>query len=134
MYDHSIKNKTVFITGGAKNLGGLIATNFGKLGARAIVIHYHGEEADTLAEKKVSELRALGVQAHSIRSDLSSARNMENFFHNAVSMVGKPDIAINTVGMVLKKPMEDTNEDEFDKMCAVNTKSAFFLLRKQENI
>lgn len=47
-----------------------------------------------------------------------------------VAAVGRPDIAINTVGKVLKKPIIETTEAEFDEMSAVNTKSAFFFLKE----
>ena len=48
--------------------------------------------------------------------------------------VGKTDverrIAINTVGMVVKKPMAEVTEEVFDQSCAVNVKSAFFFLKE----
>ena len=43
---------------------------------------------------------------------------------------GVSGIAINTVGMVLKKPIVETTEDEYDRMFAANTKSAFFFLQE----
>src|SRR3546814_15016144 len=48
MTDHSITGKTVLITGGAKNLGGLIARDLAEHGAKAIAIHYNsaGTQAD----------------------------------------------------------------------------------------
>jgi NAD(P)-dependent dehydrogenase (short-subunit alcohol dehydrogenase family) len=44
--------------------------------------------------------------------------------------MGGIDIAINTVGKVLKKPMIDISEAEYDEMTAVNSKSAFFFLKE----
>ncbi len=44
--------------------------------------------------------------------------------------MGGIDIAINTVGKVLKKPMVEVTEAEYDAMSAVNTKSAFFFLKE----
>ena len=38
---HSLQGKTVLIAGGAKNLGGLLATDFAQHGAKAIAIHYN---------------------------------------------------------------------------------------------
>ena len=38
---NTIKDKVVVIAGGAKNLGGLIAEDFAKQGAKAIVVHYN---------------------------------------------------------------------------------------------
>jgi hypothetical protein len=47
-----------------------------------------------------------------------------------VDAVGRPDIAINTVGKVLKKPLMEISEAEYDEMAAVNGKSAFFFLKE----
>jgi NAD(P)-dependent dehydrogenase (short-subunit alcohol dehydrogenase family) len=55
---------------------------------------------------------------------------MEKLFADAVAAVGPPDIAINTVGKVLKKPIVETSEAEYDEMSAVNAKSAFFFLKE----
>ena len=43
MAQHNLKDKTVIITGGAKNLGGLIARKFAEQGAN-LVIHYNSLE------------------------------------------------------------------------------------------
>jgi NAD(P)-dependent dehydrogenase (short-subunit alcohol dehydrogenase family) len=54
---------------------------------------------------------------------------MEKLFADTVSAVGKPDIAVNTVGKVLKKPFVEISEAEYDEMTAVNSKSAFFFIK-----
>lgn len=55
---------------------------------------------------------------------------MKKLFADTVAAIGRPDIAINTVGKVLKKPILDTSEAEYDEMTAVNAKSAFFFLQQ----
>lgn len=40
MATHSIKGKVVFIDGGGKNLGGLIARDLAEQGAKAVAAHY----------------------------------------------------------------------------------------------
>src|SRR5690606_26924599 len=49
---------------------------------------------------------------------------------DASAAMGGIDIAINTVGKVLKKPIAEIGEDEYDEMSAVNAKSAFFFLKE----
>ncbi len=70
------------------------------------------------------------AQAIALQADLTSAAAMEKLFADAVAAVGRPDIAINTVGKVLKKPFTEIDEAEYDEMAAVNSKSAFFFLRE----
>lgn len=130
MTDHTIRGKTVLIAGGAKNLGGLIARDFALQGARAIAIHYNSDATRKDAEATVSAVKAAGAEAVAFQADLTSAAAMKKLFEEAVMAVGKPDIAINTVGKVLKKPMADVTEAEFDEMSAINAKSAFFFLKE----
>ncbi|MBV4458446.1 SDR family oxidoreductase [Pseudomonas sp. COR58] len=128
MPNHSIQDKVVLITGGAKNLGGLLARDLAAHGARAVAIHYNSDASRDAAEDTVQAIRAAGAQALAIQADLSSAAAMERLFAEVVAAFGRPDIAINTVGKVLKKPITEVSEAEYDEMAAVNAKSAFFFL------
>lgn len=130
MADHSIKGKTAIIAGGAKNLGGLIARDLAQQGARAVAIHYNSPGSREDAQATVAAVQAAGAQAVALQADLSTAGAMERLFADAVAAVGRPDIAINTVGKVLKKPFTEITEAEYDEMAAVNAKSAFFFLRE----
>jgi NAD(P)-dependent dehydrogenase (short-subunit alcohol dehydrogenase family) len=130
MVDHVIKGKTILIAGGAKNLGGLIARDLAAHGAKAIAVHYNSAAAKAEADATVAAIKAAGAQAAAFQADLTAAGANEKLFADAVAAFGRPDIAINTVGKVLKKPIVETSEAEFDEMSAVNTKSAFFFLKE----
>ncbi|WJI14170.1 SDR family oxidoreductase [Pseudoxanthomonas winnipegensis] len=130
MTDHSLQGKTVLIAGGAKNLGGLLATDLAKHGARAVAIHYNSASTKADADKTVAEIKATGAKAFAFQADLTTAAAMEQLFADAKAAMGSIDIAVNTVGKVLKKPMTEISEDEFDQMSAVNSKSAFFFIKE----
>lgn len=131
MVSHTIKDKTVLITGGAKNLGALIARDVATSGARAIAIHYNSAATKESADKLVTELESAGVsKVVAIQADLTTAKAVEGLFKDTVRAIGKPDIAINTVGKVLKKPILEIDEEEYDEMFAVNTKVAFFFVKE----
>jgi len=130
MADHSIKGKTVLIAGGGKNLGGLIARDLAEQGARAIAIHYNSAAAAAETEATLVAIRAAGAEAVAFQADLTSAASMEKLFADTIAAIGRPDIAINTVGKVLKKPFTEISEAEYDAMTAVNSKTAFFFLKE----
>ncbi len=130
MTAHSIKDKVVLITGGAKNLGGLIARDLATHGAKAIAIHYNSPSSKADADATVAALQNLGTKAIALQGDLTSAAAMSKLFADTIASVGRPDIAINTVGKVLKKPFSEISEAEYDEMTAVNSKSAFFFLKE----
>ena len=129
MSRNDVKGKVVLIAGGGKNLGGLLSKNFAAKGAR-LVIHYNSEGARAESEKTLAEVRAMGAEAILIQGDLTKVENVARLFDEAVARFGGIDIAINTVGMVLKKPFTDTTEAEYDTMFGVNSKSAYFFLQE----
>lgn len=130
MTNHTIAGKTVLIAGGAKNLGGLLATDFARQGAKAVCIHYNSAAALADAEKTAGAVRAAGAAATILQADLTTAGAIEKLFVDTKAAMGSIDIAINTVGKVLKKPFVEITEAEFDEMDAVNNKSAFFFLKE----
>jgi len=130
MADHSIQGKVALIAGGAKNLGGLIARDLAAHGAKAVAIHYNSAASKADADATVAAVKQAGAQAVAFQADLAGAGAMERLFADTVAAVGKPDIAINTVGKVLKKPLAQISEAEYDEMSAVNAKAAFFFLKE----
>ncbi|WP_028008046.1 SDR family oxidoreductase [Solimonas flava] len=130
MADHSIQGKVVLIAGGAKNLGGLIARDLAAHGAKAVVIHYNSDATRADAEATVAAVKAAGAEALALQANLTTAAAVGKLFADAVDAFGRPDIAINTVGKVLKKPIVEISEAEYDEMSAVNAKTAFFFLKE----
>ncbi|WP_421882782.1 SDR family oxidoreductase [Methylibium sp.] len=127
---HSIQGKVVLIAGGAKNLGGLIARDLAQQGAKAVAIHYNSAASKADAEATLEALQKAGAKAIALQGDLTSAASVEKLFADTVAAFGRPDIAINTVGKVLKKPITEISEAEYDEMSAVNAKTAFFFLKE----
>lgn len=130
MTDHIIGGKTVLIAGGAKNLGGLLARDLAQYGARAVAIHYNSPATKAAADETVAAIKNAGAKAVAFQGNLTTADAVEKLFADTIAAVGRPDIAINTVGKVLKKPFVDISEAEYDEMAAVNSKSAFFFLKE----
>ncbi len=130
MTTHSLSGKSVLIAGGAKNLGGLISRDLASHGAKAIALHYNSDSSAQAAEETAAAVRAAGAEAVVLKGDLTSAAAMETLFGDATDRLGAIDVAINTVGMVLKKPILETSETEYDQMAAINSKAAFFFLKE----
>ncbi|MGJ4860738.1 SDR family oxidoreductase [Labrys sp. KNU-23] len=130
MADHSIKGKVALIAGGAKNLGGLLARDLAAQGAKAVAIHYNSAATKAAADETVAAINAAGAKGVAFQGDLTSAGAVEKLFADTIAAVGRPDIAVNTVGKVLKKPFVEISEAEYDEMTAVNSKTAFFFLKE----
>ena len=126
----SIEGRTVLIAGGAKNLGGLLARDLAGQGAAGIAIHHHSDSSRDDAEATAKAVEAAGAKALVLKGDLTTDAANAKLFEDAKSALGKIDIAINTVGEVLRKPIVETTEDEYDRMFAVNSKAAYFFIKQ----
>lgn len=129
MSRNDLKDKVVLIAGGGKNLGGLLSKDFAAKGAK-LAIHYNSEGSRAESEKTLAEVQALGAEAFLFQGDLTKVENVTKLFDETISKFGGIDIAINTVGMVLKKPFTETTEAEYDNMFGINSKSAYFFLQE----
>lgn len=129
MGSHSLKNKVVLVGGGAKNLGGLISRTFAADGAK-VVVHFNGADTRAAADDTVAAIAKAGGEAFAVQGDFTRAANVTAVFDAAKKRFGGIDIAVNTVGKVLRKPIVETTEAEFDEMSAVNSKAAFFFIKE----
>ncbi len=129
MSKKDINGKVILIAGGAKNLGGLLSRSLAAQGAK-LAIHYNSESTKADAEQTLADVQALGAEAFLFQADLTDVKNITSLFEETVATFGGIDIAINTVGKVLKKPFIDTTEEEYDSMSDINSKVAYFFIQE----
>lgn len=129
MARNDLNGKVVLIAGGAKNLGGLLSRDFAKKGAK-VAIHYNSDSTKADAQKTLADITNAGGEAFLFQADLTKVDNIKALFAETKSRFGGIDIAINTVGMVLKKPFIDTTEAEYDTMFDINSKVAYFFIQE----
>ncbi|MGC4015517.1 MAG: SDR family oxidoreductase [Luteolibacter sp.] len=129
MNPHTLSGKVALIGGGAKNLGGLISRTFAADKAK-VVVHYNSDATRADAEKTVADILAGGGEAFAIQGDFTRVEDVRSVFAASKQHFGRVDIAVNTVGKVLKKPFVDTTEEEYDSMSAINSKAAYFFIQE----
>jgi NAD(P)-dependent dehydrogenase (short-subunit alcohol dehydrogenase family) len=107
------------ITGGVKNLGSEIALQFVPLGL-SLALHYHSEASKKDATALAQLLKETSPQTKVVfyQSDLTSNAAVEKLFDAILQDFGGIDIVVNTIGMVLKKPVTEISEVEYDTMFA----------------
>ena len=127
---NSIQGKVVIVAGGAKNLGGLISRDMAKQGATAVTVHYNSAGTQKDADETVAAVKAAGTKAIAVQGDLTKLVDCTRLFEETIKTFGRVDIAINTTGMVIKKPIIEVTEADYDKIFAINSKAAFFFIQE----
>lgn len=124
-----LTGKVALVAGGAKNLGGLLSRQLAEAGAK-VVVHFNSDATRPEADATIAAIRAAGGEAVAVQGDFTRVADVVKAFEVAKAQFGRLDVAINTVGKVLKKPFTEVTEAEYDEMAAVNAKTAFFFIRE----
>lgn len=119
--------KVAIVTGGAKNLGKLFSTALAEDGAR-VVVHYNSSSSAADATQTVAELENLGVEALAHQGDLTTVAEIKRLIDATIERFGRWDILVNTAGLIVRKPLAETTEEEYDRSFLINAKIPFFLM------
>jgi 3-oxoacyl-[acyl-carrier protein] reductase len=118
--DMRLAGKRAVVTGAGSGFGAGIARRFAAEGASVVVADLNLAAAQEIAR----EIGGLAVQVDVSRGDSVGA------MAGAVLAQGPLDILVNNAGIThLPQPMEDVEEDEFDRVLAVNAKSVYLTAR-----
>jgi glucose 1-dehydrogenase len=119
----SLANKVAIVTGGNSGIGQAIVVELARQGA-SVVIDYvsHPEATDALT----AQLTALGEQVIGVQADVSKLEDLQRLFAAAVEKFGRVDVMVNNAGVETRTSVLDTTEEQYDKVLAINLKSAFF--------
>jgi glucose 1-dehydrogenase len=119
----SLKGKVAIVTGGNSGIGKAIALGLAKAGASIVIDYVVHPEATQDLER---EIAALGDSVIGVQADISRVGEIETLVQSAVAKFGRLDIMVNNAGVETRTSVLDTTEDQYDKVLAINLKSAFF--------
>ena len=122
--------KTALITGGTKGIGKAIALAFLQRGYE-VVLNYHSDQQAAIAAQE--EFNIQGYCPILLRADVSDELQDKNMFKEFFSIYGKLDVLVNNAGISKVKVIQDTTVGDWDKVFAVNAKSAFLCSREVAN-
>ena len=111
--------KTAIITGSGSGFGEGIAKTFAREGAAVVVNDVNAEGG----ARVVSEIVAQGGTASFFKADVTKAAEVQALIDHAVAAHGGLEILVNNAGVAHKrKSMLEVDEDELDRILAVNVK------------
>ena len=118
-----LKDKSIVVTGGNSGIDEAIVLAAAAEGANVTIdyVSHPDETRDLIAKVEAAGGRAVGVQA-----DVSRAADLHTMIATAVQTFGRLDVLVNNAGIETRTCLLDTSEADFDKVIAVNLKSAFF--------
>ncbi|MGL4577173.1 MAG: SDR family oxidoreductase [Burkholderiaceae bacterium] len=124
-----LQGKAAIVTGARNNQGRAYAVALAGMGAD-VVVHYHREATRDQAEETAKLVRAQGRKAVLVAGDLGEIANVKKVFDAAQSSFGRIDILVNTVGVIIKKPMAEVTEADYERSQRANTKAILFTMQE----
>jgi 2-keto-3-deoxy-L-fuconate dehydrogenase len=118
--------KHAVITGGASGIGRAITLAFAKAGAAVVVLELNEESG----ERVVKEVKEFGGTALFIQCNISKQDNV----NSAIQSISSPiDILVNNAGIAHVGNVQNTSEDDFDKLFEVNVKGVYNCMKAVMN-
>src|SRR5215213_7875194 len=122
-----LMGKIALVVGGTRNIGAAVAGALAARGADVAVSFAHHKDA---ADLTVERLRGLGVAAEAFHADATKVADTTSLFDQAIDRFGRLDIVVHVPGAVLKKPLVEVTDEEYDTEMDYNSRSAFLTLRE----
>jgi glucose 1-dehydrogenase len=118
-----LEGKVAIVTGGNSGIGKAVVLALAAKGARVVIDYVADEQATEDLERQIA---GLGEMSVGIEADVSKVEDLQRMIDTAVSTYGRLDIMVNNAGIETRTSVLDTTEVQFEKVMAVNLKSAFF--------
>jgi NAD(P)-dependent dehydrogenase (short-subunit alcohol dehydrogenase family) len=127
--ERELLGKVAIVTGARNNLGRGFAVGLARKGAD-VVVHYHREATRDQAEETARLVREQGAKAILVPGDLSQVANIKRLFDETTKAFGRVDIVVQNAGSLVKKPMAEITEAEYDRVAGINSKGTFFIMQE----
>jgi 3-oxoacyl-[acyl-carrier protein] reductase len=121
-----LKDKTVLVTGASRGIGRATALKLAAEGVRLILT---GRSRDSLNETE-DLVAELGVKSIVLTADFSSMESVYSLVSAIKEKVSLLDGIINNAGQALSASIEESSEQDWDRIMTVNAKAPFFLTKE----
>lgn len=116
----SLQGRVALVTGASRGLGFAMAKALKENGAEVIINARNEGELAAAASK---------IGAHAMAFDVTDAKQARAALEEIVSRHGKLDILVNNAGIQHRRPITEWEDEDFDRVIAVNLTSCFRLAR-----
>jgi 3-oxoacyl-[acyl-carrier protein] reductase len=121
-----LAGKKALVTGASRGIGAAIAKGLAGAGADVAITYFNSPGE---AEATIAAVRAAGVRGELIRADAGDGAAVRQAVGLAREALGGIDILINNAGIFLRRPLQDSSDEEFDRVMNVNLRGAYIAIK-----
>lgn len=112
--------KVALVTGGAKGIGRACVDAFVGAGWKAVAVDLDAEGLELVGKQYDDDVAI-------VQGDVSQRATNQRAAEEALSRYGRLDCAVGNAGVNLPKLIDDTSDEEFDRLVAVNVRALAYL-------
>lgn len=116
-----LDGKVALISGAAKGQGACHARMMAGEGASVVL----GDIADDDGQRVAEAIHAAGGRATYVHLNVTSEADWRAAVATAEQTYGKLNVLVNNAGILIRSSIEETTEDDFDRIMAINVKGVF---------
>src|SRR5487761_312174 len=120
-----VSGKVAIITGGGTGIGRACALLFASEGAKVAVAARRRDKLDIVAQ----EIAAAGGEALTLECDVTNRGSVERAVRAVAERFGKLNVVVNNAGAVHTGTVEETSDDDWERIISVNLTGTFLLSR-----
>src|SRR5689334_9403680 len=127
----SLSGKVAIVTGASNGIGRAIAERLADNGA--IVVVNYSKNAEK-AQQVVAGIQGKGGKALAVQADMSQVMDARRLVVDTVKQFNRLDILVNNAGKFMPKPLEETTEEDFNGVIALNAKGPYFAMQEAARV
>jgi gluconate 5-dehydrogenase len=116
----SLKERVVFLTGGAGGIAAGLAAGFAAAGARLMLV-----DQNPAVASRAEALRAQGADAQSLVLDITDDPAVQEAIAATHRGMGRLDVVVNNHGVILRKPFLEVGRDEWQRVIDIDLTACF---------
>lgn len=116
-----LSGRIALVTGARRGIGFAIAEGLASAGAVSVIADIEPKAGDEAA----ALIRSKGLSAKSIPVDVTRRDSVEELVSRTIGEFGHIDILFNCAGIILRKPIEEATDEEWNSTMDVNLRGVF---------
>ena len=125
-----LKDRVIFITGGASGLGREIALQSAQLGAKVAITDMH----PVRLEATRADVAEIAGDCLAVKSDVTNEDEVASTIGQIVAKWGQLDTVVNSAGVYYYGPIATTPMADFDRVYNVNVKGLYIVCREAAKV
>jgi len=123
----SLSGKVALVTGSSRSIGAAIVKRLAHDGAHVVVNYVQGVDSANAVVDEINSTREGAAIA--IQADVSGTAGTKKLVEDTLKAFGRIDILVLNAGMTRNKPLENTDEVDYDDIFNTNVKGPLFLVK-----